>query len=318
VRVFWRAFSTRVPSTLVAGVILWVVLALVAPTFLTSGNLTNIAFQSASLAILALGVTLVIGTGEIDLSVGSLQALITVLAGYLLIKHGVPPIPAIFVLVLFGTLAGALGAAIVSILRIPSLIATLALLSVWNGVGLVVSGGNSVYGFPPLYARIGEQDIGPVPVSAVIALSVYIIVWYFVRFTAFGVRIEAVGGNREASRRAGWRPNRVKLQAMAIGGGCAALAGVVLSSRLDAGNPLFGANDILGAISAVVIGGTSLFGGRIRIWGTLIGVIILTSIGNGLNVLGVTPFWQPIAVGAMLVFAVGVDQLTSRRVEARR
>jgi ribose transport system permease protein len=186
---------------------------------------------------------------------------------------------------------------------------TLAMLGIAQGFGLLLTNGRPVSGFPEAYSYIGQGRIGPVAVPIIIALVVYAAIHVLLTRTKFGIEVYATGGGRRAAEMAGIRVNRVIIKTFVISGFCGAIAGVILSSRLDAGNGNFGATNLLDAVAAAVVGGTSLMGGAGSVLGTLGGILIISVIRNGLVLLNVQAFWQDVAVGAIIVFAVVVNKI---------
>ena len=293
----------------VALAVIWVFFALSSEYFFTQDNILNILLQASNIGIVAAGLTVVVITAEIDLSIGSLEALGGAIAAIMIIREGVPvalgiPI-ALGVAVLAGTISGVLTAK----LRVVSFVSTLAMLGIAQGTAFLLTNGQSVYGFPDAYRAIGTSKIVGIPTPAIIALGVFVALHLMLTRTQLGMRMFAVGGNAEAADYAGIKVGRIKLYALMLSGLTAGIGGLILSARLDAGNGLFGAGDLLGAVAAVVIGGTSLFGGVGSIWGTATGVLIIATIANGMVLLNVPDFWQQIVVGWIIVLAVMLDQL---------
>jgi ribose/xylose/arabinose/galactoside ABC-type transport system permease subunit len=294
-------------------VIAWVTLTFASPYFLTTTNITNLLLQSSVIGITAAGVTLVILTGEIDVSVGAMEALAGSVAAYVTIKVGVPWPLGILTALAVGALVGVVNGTLVAKLGLQSFIVTLGMLGMAQGGALLLTSGTAIYGFPQHYQSIGQGKIFGLPVPFIIATFVYVLLWAMLRYTRFGFNVYAVGGNSEAARLAGVRPGVIKLTTFVISGMAAALAGVILSARLDAGAGNFGTNDLLNALAAVVIGGTSLFGGVGSVFGTAVGILLIGTITNGLDLLNVSTFWQQVAIGALIIGAISVDRLTKVR-----
>lgn len=295
----------------IAFAFLCLALALASPTFGTPDNLLNIALQSSINALLAFGMTFVILTAGIDLSVGSLAALAGALAGGMMVGGAAWPVAALVGLA-GGTILGLANGVAVTTFRIPPFIATLAMLSIGRGLTQLYTGGRPFSGLDPTFNQLGQGSIGPIPVPVLIMLITVGISWVVLRHTVIGRNVYAVGSNPEAARLAGVRVTRVLLFVYTIAGFLAALGGLVLTARLSSAQPTAGVGFELDAIAAVVVGGTSLSGGQGSILRTLIGALIIGVLNNGLNILNVDPFIQPIVKGAVILFAVGLDQLKTR------
>ena len=294
--------------------IMIITLSITAENFLTLPNIMNILLQSANIGIMAAGLTLVIIAAEIDLSVASLQTLGAVVVAMLLVNYEMPIVPAILMTLAVGATAGAFSGFFTGWFSIPAFILTLAVDSLARGSSLILTGGTSIFSLPEAFSVIGQGRIGPVPVAALIMLGVFVLMHLVLTRTALGTNIYAVGGSKEAARVAGVNVFGVKLVVLMISGTCGALAGVVMASRLMAAQPIMGLFDVMDVIASVVIGGTSLLGGEGRIIGTVIGTFIIASMRNGLNLLGISPDWQLIAVGTIIVLAVLVDYVGRKRV----
>lgn len=293
--------------------ILLITLSLTAENFLTLSNLMNILLQSANIGIMAAGLTLVIIAAEIDLSVATVQTLGAVVVAMLLVNYELPIVPAILLALVVGATAGAFSGFFTGWFSIPAFILTLAVDSLARGTALILTGGTSIYSLPEAYSVIGQGYVGPVPVAGLIMIAVFVVIHFILTRTVLGTNIYAVGGGKEAARVAGVNVFAVKLIVLMISGMCAALAGIVMASRLMAAQPIMGLFDLMDVIAAVVIGGTSLLGGEGRIVGTVIGTFIIGSMRNGLNLLGISPDWQLISVGMIIVLAVLVDYIGRKR-----
>lgn len=311
---------------LIALALVTTVFAVLSPEFLTTGNLTILLKHVAINAILAIGMTLVILAGGIDLSVGSIAGFTGMVAGYLLTQGlvleplGVAlffPVWLVIILSLAaGTMFGAINGALVTVLKAPPFIATLGVLYVARGVALLMSGGAT---FPNLGGQpeLGNQGFsvlgggGPLalPAPVWILAAIAILATFAVGRTRLGRYIYAVGGNERAARLAGVRIGQVKFFTYTASAFCAAVVGLIIASQLNAAHPATGETFELNAIAAVVLGGTSLMGGRGTIVGTLIGAMVIGVLANGLVLLGVSEFWQIVIKGTVIVAAVIVDQL---------
>ena len=287
-----------------------IVLGILSDRFLTISNLTNVARQVSINAILASGMTLVIITGGIDLSVGSLVAFTGCSA---LLAMGLPgsDFIGIFTGLLAGAAAGFLSGILVSYGRVPPFIATLAMLIMARGTALAMTSGQPIVR-SGLYLVLGEGFLGPIPVPIFIMVLVLLAGHFILSQTPMGSSIYAIGGNEEAARLSGIKINRIKVMVYVSSGLCSAIAGIVLAARLSSAQPNTGVGFELDAIAAVVLGGTSLMGGTGGIWGTLIGAFIIGVLNNGFNLLNVSPYYQLIAKGAIIIIAVLVDQILKR------
>ncbi|WP_313565475.1 ABC transporter permease [Mobilicoccus sp.] len=288
-----------------------VVMFIATPAFLTVPNLLNVGVQAAVVAVLAFGMTFVIITAGIDLSVGSVAALSSICAGWLVASAGLPGPTALLAAPLVGLLTGLVSGAAVAYGRLPAFIATLAMLSIARGLALVVSGGRPI-DMPDSVAALGG-DLGPVPVPILVLLVAWAVTAFVLNRTVFGRSLYAIGGNEEAARLAGLPLKRTLAAVYALSGLFAGIAGMVLAGRLASAQPQAASGYELDAIAAVVIGGASLAGGSGKATGTLIGALILAVIRNGLNLLNVTAFWQQVVIGLVIAAAVGIDVLRSRR-----
>jgi ribose transport system permease protein len=301
--------SFRALGTLAALGLIWLYFGLSSQYFFTTTNIWNIFLQAANVGIIAAGLTVVMIAAEIDLSIGSLEALSGSVAAVVIIKYGQSIWLGIAAALGAGVLAGTISGLITWKLKIVSFISTLAMLGIAQGVAFLLTNGHAIAGFGNTYDQIGTATIHGFPGAAVIALGVFIALHLMLTRTKLGLHIYAVGGNSEAAAYAGIRPGRVKLIALMISGLTGGIGGLILSSRLDAGNGLFGSGDLLAAVAAVVIGGTSLFGGVGSVAGTAIGVVMIATINNGLILLNIPDFWQQIVVGGIIVAAMALDQL---------
>jgi ribose/xylose/arabinose/galactoside ABC-type transport system permease subunit len=297
--------------------ILWIIFAIKIPEFLTAANISNLFLAGSVVGVLALGSTIVILTEEIDLSIGAVEGLTAVVAAIVIIEHGVAWPLGIAITIGVGLLIGLLNGGISTMANVPSFIVTLGMMGVAGGLALILTDGQSIYGFPSDYQYIGQGELFGIRMPVYVFLGVLMVLWILLRFTRFGWHIYATGGSRAAARLVGIRTTRVRIAAFAISGVCAALAGILVSARLDTGSPIFGRFDLLDAIAAVVIGGTSLAGGAGSIVGTAFGVILITTVRNGLNLMNVSPFWQDFTIGAIIVVSAVLSEL-NRRLQARR
>jgi ribose transport system permease protein len=296
-------------------VALAVIFALINPRFASVTNFINILTQASYYIIIAVGMTFVITSAGIDLSVGSLLALVTVI-GFGLIKGGMNP--ALGVLVMFA-LAGTIGCLtglLIAIVKIPPFIATLGMMAALRGLALVHSAGNMHYGLPSSLTWLGQGSIGGVPVPVIVALLFALFGAWLFNQTKFGLHVRAIGGNREAARLAGVPVNLVEILVYVLMGLTTALGGLIMIARIDSTQATIGTAMEIHVISAVIIGGTSLFGGRGTIYGTVLGAILLSMMTNALVIAGVDYFWQLVVMGAIVLIAVAIGNLRERRIPA--
>lgn len=296
---------------LVALVALCIVLTFASPYFATKINLINIVLQAAINATLACGMTFVILTGGIDLSVGSIVALAGILLGVML-KANVPLPLALTACVLTGGLCGLVNGLMVTRVNLPAFIATLGMMSIARGSALYISGGRAISGFAGKLNFIGSGSILGIPVMIYLMIITFAIGLFILKYTRTGRYIYAIGGNTEATRLSGINTARYTMLVYAICGLTAGLAAVLLTARLDSAQPVAGEGYELDAIAATVIGGTNLDGGEGHLTGTIIGALIIAVLNNGLNLLNVSSYIQDIVIGLVIVLAVAVDRVRNR------
>jgi ribose/xylose/arabinose/galactoside ABC-type transport system permease subunit len=303
------------PATAVAFGFVAIVLlgSLTSPFFLTQRNIVNILLQSAMLGVVAVGMTFVILTAGIDLSVGSVLSLCSVVAALLFNGSQGWPLPIVFIATLtLGALVGAINASIIIWRGVAPFIVTLGMMTIASGAALTICNGRPIGGIKATFAWLGAGFLGPVPVLAIIMLAMFAAGGFTLRFTTYGRQVFAVGGNEEAARLSGVRVNQVKLITYVISGICAALGGLIFAARVTVGDPWAGRGVELDAIAAVVIGGTSLFGGTGTLWGTLLGTLIIAIVNNLLNLLNVSPYTQGIAKGLIILLAIALYRKRER------
>ena len=292
-------------------VVVTLVMILASDTFLTASNLSNIARQVSINAIIAVGMTCVILTGGIDLSVGPVMALSGTLTAGLMVA-GVPPGLAIGAGLLVGVAFGIGNGLFVAYLHMPPIIVTLATMGIARGFGLMYTDGYPISGLPEWFAFFGRGSVFGMQVPILIMLLTYLAAYVLLQHTRIGRYIYAIGGNEEAVRLSGVRAARFKLLVYGISGLTAAIAGLVLTSRLMSGQPNAGVSFELDAIAAVVLGGASIAGGRGVIIGTLLGAMLLGVLNNGLNMLGVSPYVQSVIKGGIILLAIFISRQRHR------
>jgi len=288
---------------LIVLVVMGVAFAILAPGFATGGNILNVLRQSSPLFMLACGQTLVILLAGIDLSQGSVVALVSMVTAFFLVKFGVAA--GILIGFVAGASCGLISGLLISKAKVQPFIISLGMLfSIW-GLTYIITEGNPIYWLPESFAIIGGGMVGIIPVPVILFAVVAVIFHQFLMYTPLGRNIYAVGGNEEAARLSGVGVDRVKVLAWVANGFLVALGGIILTSRGGAGHPLLGGFPLLlESIAAVVIGGTSLFGGKGSMLGTLIGVLFIAFLINGLMLLGINQFIREATVGALIIIAV--------------
>jgi len=299
---------------MIIALILWfVAMASLSEHFLNLNNLLNVARQAAPIIIIGVGMTFVMATGGIDLSVGSMVALVSVVSASLL-ASGMPFAGVLTLGLLFGALLGAINGLLVWA-GLPAFIATLAALVSLRGLAFVYSKGYTIPIGDAGFLWLGRGDILSVNVPVVLAAAVAIAGWWLLNRTRFGLHTLAVGGREETARVMGLPVGRIKVAVYTITGVTAALGGMIISARLANGSPNAGVMLELDVIAAIVLGGTSLFGGTATIVGTVVGALFINFIRNGLNLLNVDPYWVQVVTGFVLILAVLLNTVISRRVE---
>ena len=287
-------------------------LTLASPEFLTGNNLANLARQVAIFGILAIGQLVVILTGGIDLSVGSILGLAGAVTAQLLVT-GVPIIPAILIGVVVGGVLGLTNGVLVTRFKLPPFIATLGMLGIARGIVLVITDANTIQGLPDGFQTVANGTVLGIPNLLIIFAIITAIAWFVLNRTVFGRYVYAVGSNPEAARLAGVPVAMVTTAVYVISGVLAAVGGVLLTSRLGAGVPTAGTGFELQAIAACVIGGASLSGARGSAIGAACGALIISVLNNGGNLLAINAFYLQIAIGALVLVAVGFDQMNTRK-----
>ncbi len=292
-------------------VIICILFAFLSPNFLTGSNIVNILRQASINIVLATGMTFVILTGGIDLSVGSILAVSAVVA---LLVSLLPALSwaAVPVALLAGLFLGLLNGALITFLDVPPFIVTLGSLTALRGVAFLIAQGTTLINRDINFAWVGNTYLGPFPWLVIIALLSVIVSWFVLRQTVLGVQIYAVGGNERAARLTGIKVNRVLLFVYGISGLLAGLAGIMSASRLYSASGVLGQGYELDAIAAVILGGTSFTGGIGTIGGTLLGALIIAILNNGLTLLNLSYFWQLVVKGLVIILAVMIDRLRRR------
>ncbi|HEV8439083.1 MAG TPA: ABC transporter permease [Methylomirabilota bacterium] len=297
-------------SRLTALVLLSALLAAMSPHFLTATNLMNVLRQGALQFIMASGLTLCVLTGGIDLSVGAVLGLSACLGAALVSAGHVTA--GVAAALAAGTMCGAVNGLMVAWLRLPAFIATYGMLWIAHGLGYVFMKGEVIHGFPAGFRTLGAGFAGVLPVPVLVMLGLLVCLHVLLHHTPFGRALYAIGGNPVAARLSGMPVRRHLVIAYTLSGALAAFAGLVVIARVNAADSGIGEDLLLASIAAVVLGGTSLFGGVGGVAGTAVGSLILALVVNGMNLLSVKTFWQPFVLGSIVIVSVLADQLVGR------
>jgi ribose transport system permease protein len=294
-------------GALVAVLVLGVLLTIASPYFLTTGNLSNILVQASVIALLAGGQTFVILTGGVDLAVGALTALAGAVAGHMMIKLGIDPYVAMVAAFGIGAAVGVFNGYLVAFVGIPSFIVTLGGLTLWRGMAFESTGGFDNSGMPDPLPFIGYGQLLGVPMPIWITGMFFVVMAFVLSGTKLGRYVYAMGSNEMGARQVGINIRWYKLGVYIVSGLCCALGAIVLMARMDSSSGKMAQMFELDAIAAVILGGTSLFGGRGSIWGSLLGAVLITMIRNGMNLMEISQFKQMMAIGAVVIIAVWID-----------
>ncbi len=294
-------------GALVAVLVLGALLTVASPYFLTTGNLSNILVQGSVIALLAGGQTFVILTGGVDLAVGALTALAGAIAGHMMIKLGINPYAAILAALAIGAAVGVFNGYLVAFVGIPSFIVTLGGLTLWRGLAFDATGGFDNSGMPDPLPFVGYGELLGVPMPIWITGIYFVAMAFVLSSTKLGRYVYAMGSNEMGARQVGINIRWYKLGVYVVSGLSCALGAVVLMARMDSSSGKMAQMFELDAIAAVILGGTSLFGGRGSIWGSLLGAVLITMIRNGMNLMEISQFKQMMAIGAVVIIAVWID-----------
>ncbi|WP_125152820.1 ribose ABC transporter permease [Clostridium rectalis] len=294
-------------KSLLGLILLCLIISLITPRFLTVTNIMNVLTQVSVNAILAIGMSFVILTGGIDLSVGSTLAITGAIAASLVKSSGNVLLSLLAALVI-GALIGLFNGIIVAKGRLQAFIVTLATMTIFRGVTYVFTDGTPISTLPDNFMAIGNKKLGGIPMPVLIIVIVLIIAWYLLSQTRYGRYVYALGGNEDSARLSGINTDRIKTMVYVICGATAALSGVIVTSRVGSASPNAGSGFELDAIAAVVLGGTSLTGGEGTVTGTMVGAMIIGVLNNGLNLMNVSPYYQLIVKGFVILLAILLDK----------
>lgn len=293
--------------------VLFVAFSIANPRFMSPSNLIIIARQVSMYGIASIGMTFVILLGGIDLATGSIITFINILCAYFMVNHGVNMYLAIILSLIAATLIGALNGFMVSMVRMPALIATFATQTIFAGVAYLLCGGSPINGFTEKFKMIGQGYVGPIPVPVIIMILCFATGSFILNKTYFGRYFYAVGGNEEAAQLSGIRVGRVKYLVYSLSGLFAGLAGIVMLSRTNSGQPTAGIGYEFDVITCVVLGGVSVTGGFGKLSNVVAGVLIIGALTNGMVLMNVSSYTQMVVKGLVLAFAVGFDCLQKRK-----
>lgn len=305
-------YGTQV-STFIALIVLCLVLSILSDNFLKVGNLLTVLLQSSINSVIAIGMTFVIISGGIDLSVGSIVALCTAVMGELVVHRGVDPFLGMLIALMIGLTVGLIHGTIIGSIDIPPFIVTLGGMTIWRGLALEFVDGQNIYGLPDQVSWLGSSSFGIIPTAVIGALLLYVLGWFILKRTTIGLYTYSVGGNEDASRLSGIHIKKTKIFIYAFTGLLCGIAGIMIAGRMNGTSAIVGQGYELDAIAAVAIGGTAMSGGKGNIWGTLLGAVVMGVIRNGLNLLSVSPYFQMIIIGLVIVTAVAVDAIRNKK-----
>ena len=300
-------------ESLVVLISLGVIMSFLSPYFLSVSNFLNILLATSTIGVLAIAATYVLGSGGLDLSLGSVMGLSGVVGAYAAVNLGLPSVFGVLACIGAGAAAGYVNGKLVTRAFVPAFIVTLGMMGLARGLALVISDGRVIYGLPSGLLYLGQGRPMGIPMPVIIFLAVALVTHYILAFTRFGRYTLAIGDNENAARTAGINVERHRVILYTLSGGLAGLAGMLFMTRINSGDPTAGISYELTAITAAIIGGTNLFGGRGSILGSVIGALIMGVLQNGLNLLAVQSYYQTMAIGAVLIFAVFIDQYQLRK-----
>jgi ribose transport system permease protein len=300
-------------ESLIVLIVLATLMAILSPYFLSVSNFMNILLATSTIGVLAIAATYVLSSGGLDLSLGSVLGLSGVVGAAVAVKLGMPMPIAVLATIGAGALAGFVNGIIITRAFVPAFIVTLGMLGIARGLALVLSDGRVIYGLPSAMVYLGQGRPLGIPMPVIIFIGTAIVMHIILAYTRYGRHTLAIGDNENAARTAGINIERHRLSLYTLSGALAGLAGLLFATRINSGDPTAGITYELTAITAAIIGGTNLFGGRGSILGTMIGALIMGVLQNGLNLLAVQSYYQQMAIGGVLILAVFIDQWQVRK-----
>lgn len=287
--------------------------------FLTGTNLINVMRQIAMIGITSIGMTFIILTAGMDLSAGSVLAVSGIVTGVAMVNFGISPPIAILIGLLSGVIVGLINGLVIAYFKIPPFVTTLGSMQIFKGAAFIITGGMPVFGFPRAFGAIGKGYVSFIPIPVIIMIVLMAVGWVVLNKTKYGRHLYAIGGNMEAARLSGVKVNKQIILTYILGGLFAAVAGIIMAARVDAGQPNVGLDFGLDVITAVVLGGVSIMGGEGKLTGVIIGVLIMGVLDNGLIMMNVYEYYQYVIKGLVLLLAVGFDQFNKyNRIRARK
>jgi ribose/xylose/arabinose/galactoside ABC-type transport system permease subunit len=318
---FWRRaqffFDTKLHVRMESLIVLFVfclVMSQLSPFFFSRSNFANILLATSTIGVLAIGATVIIASAGLDLSLGSMLGLAGVVGAAFAVKLELPAIVTVLGCLAAGALCGFVNGILITRLRIPAFIVTLGMLGIARGLALIIADGKVIYGLPDAVVYLGQgRPLPDVPMPVIIFIAVAIVAHYILAYTRFGKHTLAIGDNEGAARATGIPVERMRLYLYTLSGLMAGLAGMLFMARVNSGDPTAGIGYELTAITAAIIGGTNLFGGRGSIFGAIVGALIMGVLQNGLNLMAVQSYYQQMAIGAVLILAVYIDQFQAQR-----
>ncbi|RYH06983.1 ABC transporter permease [Tropicimonas sp. IMCC6043] len=300
-------------ESLIVLLVLGAIMSVLSPYFLSVSNFMNIFLATATIGVLAIAATFILGSGGLDLSLGSVMGFAGVVGAWVAVTAGLPTGIAVVATIGAGALAGFVNGIIITRAFVPAFIVTLGMLGIARGLALVINNGAAIYGLPPAMVYLGQGRPMGIPMPVIIFIGTAIVMHILLAYTRYGRHTLAIGDSENAARTAGINVSRLRLSLYTLSGALAGLAGLIFATRVNAGDPTAGLTYELTAITAAIIGGTNLFGGRASILGTMIGALIMGVLQNGLNLLAVQSYYQQMAIGAVLILAVFIDQWQVRK-----
>ncbi len=307
-----RIFANPLSGVLAALVVIFIVSSLISANFLSPFNMTIIARAMAFVGLVTIAQAMIMTLGELDLSLGAIGGLCGVIGGILMVQLGLPPYLALLLALLLGTLLGLINGLLVTLLRLPSLVLTIGMAGVYGGLNLVITKGVAVTDIPATLSVLGRGVYFGVPVPFMIMLAMLALAMFLTQMTPFGRYMYAIGNNPAAARMLGVRVDRVRVLIFAAGGFLSALAGMLMVARLGSAQPSIGDSWVLAPIAAAVIGGVPTTGGLGNPFGAILGAAIIGIIENIIVLVGISPYWQSVVSGAIVVIAIAFDSIARR------
>lgn len=310
-----KANSLRNYAIAFVFLVLLIFFSIVSSNFFQSDNLFNVARQVSMLGISAVGMTFVIIANGIDLSIGSLLSLVSVVCAKLMVESGMNPVNSILLTLVMCGFIGAINAFFITQINIPPLITTLGTMTIIRGVSYVLSDGRHIWGFSDKFRIIGQGYVGPIPIPVIIMIVIFLFGWIYLNKTPFGRWTYGIGNNEEATRLSGIDVKKMKYLLYILSSILTGIAGIILLSRMGSGQPKVGSGYELEVVTAVVLGGVSIFGGEGKLLGVFFGVLIIGVLQNGMILVNISDYYQQIIIGLVLLVAVGFDNKLSGRIK---